>query len=104
MAAESVLSSLYKGSAQRAHLHPADTEFDREKQKVAEEMAKQQQQQLCVAFLVVSAMNTVHVDAGRRILLSHPNLKANSNANYMCARIKIHTRNDSVNIRYSAKA
>jgi hypothetical protein len=74
MAAEAVLSSLYKGSAQRAHLHPADAEFDREKQKVAEEMAKQQQQQqqLCVAllmaFLVVSAMNTVHVDAGRRIL------------------------------------
>jgi hypothetical protein len=24
--------------------------------------------------------------------------------NYMCARIKLHTRNDSVNIRYSAKA
>jgi hypothetical protein len=23
---------------------------------------------------------------------------------YMCARIKLHTRNDSVNIRYSAKA
>jgi hypothetical protein len=24
--------------------------------------------------------------------------------NYMCTRIKLHTRNDSVNIRYSAKA
>jgi hypothetical protein len=24
--------------------------------------------------------------------------------NYMCARIKLHTRNDSVNIKYSAKA
>jgi hypothetical protein len=24
--------------------------------------------------------------------------------NYMCARIKLYTRNDSVNIRYSAKA
>lgn len=71
LCARKAVLSLYKGSANRAH-HPAQVQS----RGAAEEMAKQQQQQLCVvflvAFLVVSAMNAVHVDAGRPVHLMLP--------------------------------